>query len=351
MKKYSLHICFLLFLFPALAGTAQAKHGPSAKTPLSISVTADQQHILIGQPIHLLLELIATGNAPVAFPAMDSLPHFEFLEKGNIDSVIRPDGRYYRQSFTVTSFDSGAWAIPRLLFSAGVKKAFSDSLRIEVGFSKFDPNKDYHDIRDIIDVPNPYAKWFGWIIAGISLLSLALVIWMVGRKKLIPAPAPPPEAAAPSLPPYEEALACLDELAAQTAWENVPVKTYYTRLNDILRLFILRRLGIASLAETNEELIGQLRRLPLDPGAFTRLAEAMRMSDFVKFAKYQPGLADKEESYHVIRSSVEGLNRIATQREIERLASIAAVKENARDGDAEPHGDGNNTINKNNTTQ
>src|ERR1700733_397074 len=352
MKKYSLHICSLLFLFPALAGTAQAKHVPSAKTPpLSASVNAVEQRIVIGQPVHLLLELIATGNAPVAFPVMDSLPHFEFLEKGNIDSLIRPDGRYYRQSLTVTSFDSGAWAIPRLLFSAGVKKAFSDSLRIEVDFSKFDPNKDYHDIRDIIDVPNPYAKWFGWIVAGVSLLSLALVIWMVGRKKLIPAPAPPPGGAAPPLPPYEEALAGLDELESQTAWENMPVKAYYTRLNDILRLFVLRGLGIASLTETNEELIGQLRHLPLDPGAFSRLAQALRMSDFVKFAKYQPGPADKEDSFRVIRSSVDGLNRVVQDRESDRLLRLTQQEETDRLNRIAREKDAGGVIDENNTTQ
>src|SRR5450432_2794261 len=142
MKRYSLHIaCSLIFLFPALAGTGQSAHNPSAKPPpLSAQATVDQQRILIGQPIHLLLEVIATGNFPLAWPVLDSLPHFEFLEKGKIDSAIRPEGRYYRRSLTITSFDSGTWAIPRLLFSAGVKKTFSDSVRIEVGFSKFDPN-------------------------------------------------------------------------------------------------------------------------------------------------------------------------------------------------------------------
>jgi hypothetical protein len=329
MKKYSPHIAWSLFLlFPALMGRTQT-HDASGRGAALVSAHAsvDQPKILIGQPIHLLLEATVTGNARLAWPAIDSFPHFEILEKGPVDSAVRPDGRYYRQSLTVTSFDSGAWAVPRLLFISGTKKIFSDSVRVEVDFSKFDPNKDYHDIHDIIDVPNPYAKWFGWIVTGVSFLSLALVIWMVGRKKPIRVPAPPPEAAAPLLPPYEEALVRLGELAARNAWENDPAKAYYTQLNDILRLFVLRRLGIASLAETNEELIGQLRQLPLDADAFSRLAQALRMSDFVKFAKYQPEVADKEDSFRVIRSAVEGLERVALERAasqriaLERMAS------------------------------
>ncbi len=347
MKKYSPHIWTLILLLPALKGVTQTAHAPSAKTPppLSVRVSADQQRILVGQPIHLLLEAIVTGNAPLVWPAPDTLPHFEFLEKGKLDSVIRSDGRYYRQSLTVTSFDSGAWAVPRLLFMAGSKKALSDSLRIEVDFSKFDPNKDYHDIRDIIDIPNPYAKWIGWFVGAVSCLSLALVIWMISRKKLIPAPAPPPEAAAPALPPYEEAMGSLNELARQTAWENAPVKVYYTRLNDILRLFVLRRLGIATLVETNEELIGQLRQLPLSAEDFSRLAQTLRMSDFVKFAKYQPAVNDNEDCFRVIHSSVEALNRIGQEQEAERLRRIAMARSAAIADSA------NNTMNENNTTQ
>jgi hypothetical protein len=96
-------------------------------------------------------------------------------------------------------------------------------------------------------------------------------------------------------------------------------------MNDILRLFVLRRLGIASLAETNEELIGQLRQLPIPPEQFHSLAETLRMSDFVKFAKYQPGVADHEQNLVVVRQSVEILNGIAEKREAASAAAAGAV--------------------------
>ena len=111
MKKKSLHIaCFLALLFPFFAGMGQGSHDHSP--PVLLRASVDQQKILIGQPLHFLLEATVTGNAPLVWPVLDSLPHFQILEKGNIDSVMHPDGRYYRQSLTVTSFDSGAWAIP-----------------------------------------------------------------------------------------------------------------------------------------------------------------------------------------------------------------------------------------------
>ena len=325
MRNPILHIALTSTIF-FLARTLSAQpsagghghhHGHEASpAPLVVvKATVDKQKILIGQPIQLMLEATVPGNAPLSWPALDSLPHFEFVEKGKVDSVSKPDGRYYRQYLTVTSFDSGFYAIPQLPFIAGNKKFLSDSVRIEIGYTKFDASKDYHDIKDIIDVPNPFAKWIGWIVAGVTLLSLALVVWLVRKKKLLKKLSS--VAAAPRLSPYEEAMEQLAELEKQRLPENGSVKAYYTRLNDILRLFVYRKLGIASLAETNEELIGQLRPLPMTPEKFDELAEALRMSDFVKFAKYQPGVTDNEFNFKVIRSSVELLNNIGKEEEPE----------------------------------
>jgi hypothetical protein len=44
--------------------------------------------------------------------------------------------------------------------------------------------------------------------------------------------------------------------------------------------------------------------------AFTHLAGALRMSDFVKFAKYIPDVYDNERNLEVIRSSIVLINEI-----------------------------------------
>jgi hypothetical protein len=235
------------------------------------------------------------------------------VEKNKVDSTISPGQRYYRQYLTITSFDSGTWAIPRLPFIIGNKTYFTDSIRISIDYTKIDPSKDYHDIKDIVEVPNPFARWFVWIVAAVSLLSVAVVIALTRKKKLLKQLIP--RQAAPRLSPFEEAIAQLDELERQHLPENGSVKLYYSRLGDIFRMYLYRRMGIASLAETSEEIISELQRSPLHAPSFTALVEALRMSDFVKFAKYQPGLADSELHYRVIRASIEELNRIAQAEE------------------------------------
>ena len=296
---------------PAQSPSGHHHHGATpvaTQPPVTVKATVDRQQILIGQPIQLMLEATVPGNAPLAWPGLDSLPHFEWVEKGKVDSVIHPDGRYYRQYLTITSFDSGSWAIPALPFLSGNTTVRSDSVRIEVGYTKIDPKQDYHDIKDIIDIPNPFARWIGWIVAAVTLGSLALVIWLIRKKKLLKVFRP--SVPVPRLSPYEEAIQELEKVERQRLAENGSVKVLYTRLNDILRQFVLRKLDLASLSETNEELIGQLRQQPITPDQFAALAETLRVSDFVKFAKYQPGIADNEQNIRVIRSSVEALNKI-----------------------------------------
>jgi len=315
MKRSLVYIVFLL-----LSRTVSAQPA----SPVKIKVSVDSQKIVIGQPIQLMVEAYVPGNKLLTWPAIDSLPHFEWLEKGRLDSVVKPEEKYYRQQFVITSFDSGYWAIPRLPFVVGNKKYFSDSVRIAVNYSPFNPNQDFHDIKDIIDVPNPYAKWIPWGVAAVTLIALALVIWLVRKKKLLRRTVATEPVV--RLTPYEEAIRQLEELHKQGVGDDGQVKIYYTRMNDILRLFVLRRLGIASLSETNEELIGQIRRLPLTRGQFDELAETLRMTDFVKFAKYQPAANDNERSYQVIRQSVDHLNELRAAQEREETAKAAMAR-------------------------
>jgi len=327
-------IFFTLLLSRELSAQTGGRKGHVSKTAVPstggmvVKATVDKQKILIGEPIQLMLECTVPADAPsLVWPSSDSLAHFDWVEKKTLDSVIKPDQRYYKQVMTVTSFDSGAWSIPQFSFLSGNNRALSDSIRIEVSFAPSN-SKDFHDIKDIIDDPNPFAKWIGWLVAAFTLLSLALVIWLVRKKKLLKFAVR--TETGPRLTPYEEAVKQLEELEKQGLAEG-QVKVYYTRLNDILRLFVLRKLNISSLAETNEELIGQLRQLPLDRTVYNELADTLRMSDFVKFAKYQPGLTDKEHGLRVIRQSVDRLNALGQEEQgpQPQRANVSSDKSNS----------------------
>jgi hypothetical protein len=300
MRRTLLNMIVLaLFGCPALA---------QKRLPPVLKVTVDKQKILIGEPIHVMLEATVYGPGPTTWPVLDTLAHFEFVEKHPVDSTPSAGQRYYRQYLTITSFDSGVRSIPRLPFVLGNTTYFTDSVRIEIRYTKIDPSKDYQDIKDIIDVPNPFSRWFVWIIAAITIASAAVVVWLIRKKHLLAAFIPTPSA--PRLSPYEEAIQQLDELTKQRLVESGAIKTFYSRLSDILRVYLYRSKGIASLSETSDELIEQMRRkLSLPSQQLTDLAETLRMGDFVKFAKFLPGVSDSEFHYRTIRTTIEELHK------------------------------------------
>jgi len=179
----------------------------------------------------------------------------------------------------------------------------TDSIPVDVGFSPFDPSQDYHDIKDVIDVKAEEKKKKDWYLyIAVSALLLAAIIYLLAGKKKKPV-----DAKAVLLDPFTEAKQELDKLRK----ENLPSKLFYTRLVDIFKLYISRRKGIASLQKTTDDLVVQLRLLKLPAEDFNQLAQTLRMSDFVKFAKYEPGENDKTDSFNTIKKFIEKIEDLA----------------------------------------
>ena len=75
-------------------------------------------------------------------------------------------------------------------------------------------------------------------------------------------------------------------------------------------MFVNRKLQMSTIEKTNEELILQLKDLNLPNDRFSPMVQALRISDFVKFAKYRPEQEDNIRNFEIIKSSVELLNTI-----------------------------------------
>lgn len=279
-----------------------------AKTQVLAKASLDRDSILIGEPLKLSLDVRVPLGQEIKWFLLDTIPHFEFVEKGKPDTTDDIDGKALQQIITLTSFDSGNWVIPPLAITISDKTYFTDSIPIKVTWSAFNPQEEYRDIKEITEVGGPtWTKYIPWIIAVATLLAAAALWYFLrGRKK----PAVVQEAYVSKLTPYEEALQALEELRVKGFAQNGQVKNYYSKLNDILRVFVLRKLKIATMEKTNEELIIQLRQLSMDRETFNQLTTALRMADFVKFAKYQPNAEDNEKNLVIIRTAITSLNNI-----------------------------------------
>jgi len=149
---------------------------------------------------------------------------------------------------------------------------------------------DSTDIRDIKGyVPVPH----GWLWLGLLGLVLALVIgWIWWRKRRRPAGSVAPAAPLPT--PLEIALAAL-QLLRQA---DLSVEEFYTQLSAIVRQYLENQLQLRAPERTTEEFLVELAqgsRLTVEHknllGAF------LQEADLVKFARHQPGPADRERAF------------------------------------------------------
>jgi len=271
---------------------------------VNVKATVDRTTILIGEPIRLNLEATVPTGTSFTWFKTDTIPHFEIVEAGNPDSSKDINLKTYRQQLIITSFDSGYWTIPAFVLRAGKQRFRTDTFAINVTYSPDDTTRNYHDIKEIIPVKKPGIPYWYWIAGAIALLIIALVIYFMVRKKPVVKPVQKPVS---KLSPYEEAITSLEALRKEELPQKDQSKLYYTRLNDILRLYVWRKFGISSLEKTNEELIMQLRQTRLSANDYTLLAQALRMADFVKFAKYVPSVAEQEETWSTFKNSIARL--------------------------------------------
>lgn len=278
-----------------------------AHAQVLVKASVDRDKIVVGEPIIFTLDVRTPLGQDVTWFNLDTLPHFEFLDKGKRDTIEDVDGKKWQQQLTITSYDSGYWQVPSISLKVGNKVYYTDSLGVQVGYANADLSPEYKDIKEIEDVPDTDTNYIPWVLGALTLVALGVMVYLFRKKKAVSAPVP----VAVKLTPYDEAMQALDELQKKDLPGKGDVKTYYITLNDILRVFVMRKLKIASLEKTNGELIIELKKLRMNDEYFRELTAALQMADFVKFARYQPGAADNDKNFTVIQSAIKTLNNIA----------------------------------------
>ncbi len=297
-------LTYIVCMMMLLAGGSPAN---AQETPV-VKASVDKNQILIGEPIRFSIDIKSPMVSGNQLPQFDSIPHFELIEKANRDSLISADGASYHLEWKLTSFDSGTRIIPALAVTIGKQVYKTDSLAVEVTYGNVDTAKDYHDIKGIIDIENPDVKYIPWVVGAVTLIALVLFIWLIGHRSSVIGQPTTEEAALRHISPLEEALASLEKLKNLIREDPSSVKKYYTGLHDTLRVFLNRHLGIVTMEKTSEELILSLSNLNLDRNVFSNLSAALRMGDFVKFAKYVPGPNENETNMETIKSAVVIMN-------------------------------------------
>jgi hypothetical protein len=265
-----------------------------------VSSSLERDSIWLGDQIKMILIAEYPVGTMVSFPQLnDSLGNgVEVLSRSARDSSKLGGGiLQMRQTYLITAFDSGPHPIKPFLF-VGHTKITPDTLRsnqltLFVKVPNVDLKKGFADIKKPYGAPVTFKEIAPWIIGIILIAAIVFfILYAISRRrKNIPLFSLP---AKPKLPPHVVALSELDKLKEEQLWQHDKVKDYYTRLTDIIRVYLEERYEVPAMEQTTQEILSDFKgeNSQIKGKLFTGLQKTLDTADLVKFAKYTP-LADE----------------------------------------------------------
>ena len=265
---------------------------------IKVKAHVDTLNIRIGDQVRLHLEVDQPGNLRVGFPVItDTLSgKVDVVKQLKADSTLINNSLHIKKDYLITSFDSGQHTIPALEFTVqeGTK---TDTFRtmpiyLNVNTIPVDTTKGFRDIKAPIKAPISLAEVWPYLTGLLGLIIIGVIIWILVRRNKHK---PIFGIRKPAEPPHIVALRELDQLRNDKLWQQSKEKQYYTRLTEILRLYLENRFQIAALEMTSEEIMQAMKRVSIEnPNDLQLLSIIFTTSDLVKFAKAHP-LPDENE--------------------------------------------------------
>ncbi len=297
----ALLVCFLF----ATAGRSQ-----------TVTAKLDRDKIVLGEQVTLELKLEGLNGARFFlkdwFALPDTANHIQVIRRDTTDTIEVNGLTSYQQHITVTSFDSGRWAITLSKLAIQDKATGkqttvkTDSVFIQVLPVDVSALRDYHDVKDIIDVP--VKSNYTLLIAGIAsaIAAAGLIVLLLKRRKK---PAIIQQTNGVFINPIDEALQNLQALASEGLTQKGQLKLFYTRLDSICRTYFYRRMQIQSMQSTSDELIIKLAVYLQDRGVKTTFYQLLRLVDAVKFAKYLPAEGQHAQALQHATTSLQHIEK------------------------------------------
>lgn len=296
----------LKFLIVVLVSFSSA--GCIFSQEIKVKATLDSNSILIGEQVKLRLAVsykADQGAISIQWPSLGDtiIKQIEIVEKSAIDTTIpNKTGTDYElvqtQTLTITSFDSGFFAIPpfRFILNNDSSKQFeTEALLLQVNTLPIDTTQAIKDIKPPLEEPFDFRElipYIKWAIAAIAIIFvLVYAIKQFSKKKKI-APIKIEE----KIPPHIIALKQLEQLKNEKLWQEGKIKAYHSRLTEILRIYIEARFKINAQEQTSEEILLHFRTVVIDSISKEKLQQILLLSDLVKFAKAEPIMSENELS-------------------------------------------------------
>lgn len=286
----------------------------SASEP-TFKASLDSAYIIMGKQTTLHLEITEDssikGNLPIINSETDTIiAPVEIIKRLSADTAdLGNNRRQIKQDIIIQSFDSGLYTLPPILYTVGNDTFKSNELVLKVIPVPVDSMPTIHGQANVIA---PNTRWYdflpdfitdnwGWILLAILIITGA-VLAILFRKKEVSLPLVPRKK---PIPPYELAMQQLVVLRDEKLCERGQEKEFYTRLTDILRVYIDTRFGINAMEMTSTQIVDALNKNAetAEPNKYMR--QILEIADFVKFAKVRPLPDDNVKSFNWATKFVE----------------------------------------------
>jgi len=308
MKRYP---AIILFAFISLSGIKGQE--------VTVTAAFDSSRIYIGDQTNFTVIIDKPISYILSIPFFkDSLQkNIEILKGPLLDTSLLKDGRMrIKQKYLITSFDSGYYQVPPVYAEMkgenGIKRFYSDYSQLKVMRVKITPPDTTSKIFDIIKpyrAPLTVGEVLPWVLLflllSVAVWYLAKIIKNLRKKKTGDVMEVPRE------PAHVIAFRQLEQLKHEKLWEKGEIKGYYTRLTEIVRLYLENRFNVFSMELTTLETLAELKKAGFkEDESYRKLRTVLTGADLVKFAKFNPEPSENELQFNYAWEFVEATKLI-----------------------------------------
>jgi len=269
---------------------------------LTVTARIDSTVIVIGGQTALTFEINQTPDKKVISPLFSDtiIGGIEIVEPMKADTTKADNGNILiKQRYVVTSFEDSLLYIPPYPFVLNGDTVWTKSLSLKVvqPFQIDTASNQIADIKPVMNAPfNWKALWRIILIIHLILL-IGILIFILIRKLIQKKPIFENATPEPVLPPHVVALAQLDRIRNEKAWQQNRTKQFHTDVTDVLRVYIEKVYDVPCMEMTSEEIISNLNHLKFENKAvYTALLQILKLADLVKFAKWDAAPDEHEMS-------------------------------------------------------
>jgi len=321
MKKYAGAIALFVFTWVQVSGQLITVRGDFSRDT-----------ILLGEQIRFTFTIDADSALRTKVPVFaDTIGRdIEILEVLQHDSILENNRRILTQEYLVTSFKKGSNMVGPVpvAFTSGV---IADTIStypvfLYVDAPAIDTTKAIKPIKGPVNTPVNFAEILPWLLIGIGILMIAVTLFWIysfySRKKensggLF---------SVPREPAHIIALRELDALAEARLPENGMVKEYYTRLTNIVRLYMENAYQIPAMERITLEIIEEFgQHLPGESELSDQLKELLELADLVKFAKEDPLPTENKRNLDNAYTFVRKTHELQEETEAQEGEPVSAV--------------------------